>query len=749
MMLDLFQASAVAKKSSDKIDCLFAAAQSVAGMLMGKVAVSPKALQEIMTRVFGGSDASGAWQWKDAYEVLEIAQIKFMQKYADTLRSMKPEMVLTLLNNLQNLCPTHTKRSEESIAMQQFSTPATIGYIVALAARMNSGDTLLEPSAGTGMLAVMGSIYGSKLVLNELAEDRGKILARLFPKAILSAHNAEYLADRLDESLKPSVVVMNPPFSSSPNAASNRSGVTMQHIMAALQLLPAGGRLVTITGEGFSPFSAKYRPALVNLQQQANIRFSCGIDGKLYAKQGTTIATRLTVIDKIPADNPENFANYHESIDSVSGLLELVQKYVSARGNEPQPIIPVVSSIIPPTRPADTARVAMELEYLTREWLGGETVIGEGLYEAYEPQTVTIAGAMPHPSALVQSAAMASIASPKPTYRPHIYPDILNKGILSSPQFESLIYAGEAHGQMLKGWFAVNKETGIVTRTSEDDADAVQFRKGWYLGDGPGCGKGRQVAVILLDNWLKGRKKGIWVSKNDKLLEDARRDWVALGGKEAQIIPQWQFKLGTGITLSEGIIFTTYSTLKMQGKQDKKSRLAQVEERVQLIRPLNSSKMSKTAFADSGWKLTHEVRYLITGILLPVWSKLPAENVQVCRLQTDDGQKLLGRVVENHKIAAVLERFELTASIAELSPQEILQVVSSTRTAYPLKNGLEIKNVMIMGQNRIEIIGFREAQKDILKSLGCLTEMIQWKLRLFVPANDNAHLIIEQLLQVA
>ena len=56
---------------------------------------------------------------------------------------------------------------------------------------------------------------------------------------------------------------------------------------------------------------------------------------------------------------------------------------------------------------------------------------------------------------------------------------------------------------------------------------------------------------------------------------------------------------------------------------------------------------------------------------------------------------------------------------------------------------------MIMGQNRIEIIGFREAQKDILKSLGCLTEMIQWKLRLFVPANDNAHLIIEQLLQVA
>ncbi len=70
MIIDLFQKSS--PKSNDKIDCLFDAAESVLGLLTGKVSVSPKALQEIMTRAFGGSDASGAWQWKDAYEVLEI-----------------------------------------------------------------------------------------------------------------------------------------------------------------------------------------------------------------------------------------------------------------------------------------------------------------------------------------------------------------------------------------------------------------------------------------------------------------------------------------------------------------------------------------------------------------------------------------------------------------------------------------------------------------------------------------------------
>ena len=48
-----------------------------------------------------------------------------------------------------------------------------------------------------------------------------------------------------------------------------------------------------------------------------------------------------------------------------------------------------------------------------------------------------------------------------------------------------------------------------------DDAEnAVRFRRGWFLGDGTGAGKGRQVAGILLDNWLKGRRRAVWVSRN-------------------------------------------------------------------------------------------------------------------------------------------------------------------------------------------------------------------------------------------
>ena len=565
MMTDLFQAPS--SSPGNKTDSLFHAADSVLGLLTGKVSVSPKALQEMMTRAFGGSDASGAWQWKDAYEALEIAQVRFLQKYADTLCRMKPELALTLLENLQNLCPTHTRRSEESQEMQQFSTPVPIGYIASMAARLGSGDTMLEPSAGTGLLAIMGVMRGAGLILNELAADRHAILARLFPQAPLSAHNAEYLADYLDAAHKPSVVLMNPPFSASPNAATTRAGVTMQHLLSALRLLPEGGRLVAITGEGFSPFAAKWHAAFVNLQKEATVRFSAGIDGRLYAKHGTTMPTRLTVIDRIPAENPTVFASYHETAATLPALLALVQAHVPPRNNAPLSVMPAPVVSMPVKPSTQEQRLIALLEYQTRDWLGGQTAIGSGLYEPYEPQTIDIPGAHPHPSALVQSAAMASIAGPKPAYRPHIYRHMLDDGILSAPQFESLIYAGEAHSQFLEGQFTVDAKSGIVSRASFEDPDAVQFRRGWYLGDGTGCGKGRQVAGILLDNWLKGRRRGIWISKNDKLLEDAHRDWMALGGKESQIIPQWNFKQGTDIPLSEGILFTTYSTLRMAGKQ--------------------------------------------------------------------------------------------------------------------------------------------------------------------------------------
>jgi hypothetical protein len=98
------------------------------------------------------------------------------------------------------------------------------------------------------------------------------------------------------------------------------------------------------------------------------------------------------------------------------------------------------------------------------------------------------------------------------------------------------------------------------------------------LGDGTGAGKGRQSAGIILDNWLRGRRKAVWISKSDKLIEDAQRDWSALGMERLLVTPLSRFPKGKPITLSEGILFTTYATLRSDDRGEKVSRVKQIVE---------------------------------------------------------------------------------------------------------------------------------------------------------------------------
>lgn len=54
-------------------------------------------------------------------------------------------------------------------------------------------------------------------------------------------------------------------------------------------------------------------------------------------------------------------------------------------------------------------------------------------------------------------------------------------------------------------------------------------------GDGAGVGKGRTIAGIIFENYLKGRKKALWISVSNDLKYDAERDLQDIGASKIEV----------------------------------------------------------------------------------------------------------------------------------------------------------------------------------------------------------------------
>ena len=640
---------------SDKPARLLAAARILLNTLQAGHRLSATVLRVALTRAFGGTDAEGGWIWKDAYDAAEAAVVLFIRRYGSAMRreagpgAQGPVTMLAMLERLAALEPSHTRRSEEQVRLQQFSTPLPLAYAAVQAAMIRPGDRVLEPSAGTGILAVMAhcalrETASQRLYLNEIALTRAGLLEQLFPGVSVNRNNAETIADHLP-GLVPSVVLMNPPFSVSPGVERRRNDADLRHIRSAFSMLPPGGRLVAITSHSCIPESPAWKSAFRYLDPPAQAVFSIAIDGRAYARHGTSFDTRLTVLDRLTGEQNEHAGTAPSfdpaaTVPDAAALLAAVQAHVPPRPpltpkpgatqpgsgfslKPPPTVARKGNATTPDTRPTNRSGTAAAwgpvsvLQYSTPAATVDSSQSDTpdcdpqapaatqsptaGPYEPWLPTTVSIAGAKPHPTPLVQSAAMAAVDHPQPAYRPKLPVKVVAEGKLSDAQLESVILAGQAHDRRLpaeirigEGWETLQRVNGPAdtsaahgsTASSESDlpgespdevfSSPVRFRRGWMLGDGTGCGKGRQVAGIILDQWLRGNRRALWLSASDKLLEDTRRDWTALGGAESDVIPLGKIRPGQAIPARQGILFATYAMLRSRSRQGSPSRLKQI-----------------------------------------------------------------------------------------------------------------------------------------------------------------------------
>ena len=186
-----------------------------------------------------------------------------------------------------------------------------------------------------------------------------------------------------------------------------------------------------------------------------------------------------------------------------------------------------------------------------------------------------------------------------------------------------------------------------------------------------------------------------------------------------------------------------------------------IEPRLRLIRPTEASTVPAKIMEDTHWleadraafsaawteelaevpEFTETTLHIVAGLLLPIWKQLPQDETRVYRLQTDDGQRIIGRRVSPAWVATTL-----ADDAPQLTAAQVHALVLEGKTVVRLAEGMELHRSRVMGVNRIELSGFTEAAKDRLKADGFFSEIIAWKLRLFCPADSSGITVLDRLL---
>jgi len=438
-------------------------------------------------------------------ELTELAIVNEARKLAHHdgwTTKQKFDAIVDLYEHQVNL----SHRTSQSILLQQYSTPAPIGYLAGLFCKIDKLETkggyAFEPSAGNGLLTIAGN--PSRIYVNELDAFRN---LNLQTQGFANVWNRNAVDDFYDVHRTFNAVMTNPPFGKLNHKIkfNDYEFNTLEHVMAlrALETMADDGKASIIIG-GHTTWddrgriqAGKNRIFFNYLYHYYNVVDVLQIDGhKLYSRQGTSFNVRMILINgrkEIPNGASPVYDAYTDKV--ISTFEDLYDR------------VNIASSI-----PQTTTTMKANYKHLENEADDLLNLLGDDeLGMPYQPASTSCV--------------------------------VLNTQVPDSMGFETHSalekIRQEIGGDMdafVKHRLGYKSRMELCKALSAEQIDAVAVAiynieargQGMIIGDQTGIGKGR-IAASMIRYAVHQNLKPIFITEKANLFSDIYRDLVAIG----------------------------------------------------------------------------------------------------------------------------------------------------------------------------------------------------------------------------
>lgn len=462
-------------------------------------------------------------------ELTELAIVNQARKLAQDTGTVKEKFDAIVALYYAQVNISH--RTSQSMLLQQYSTPAPIGYIAGVFCAMEmlhkNGGYAFEPSAGNGLLTIAAK--PERVYVNELDKLRN---ANLKTQGFANVWNRDATQIFFDVQHSYDAVITNPPFGVLDKAVMYDTFPIrmLEHVMAlrALDTMSNNGRAAIIIG-GHTKWdergriqAGKNRIFFNYLYSRYHVKDVININGaKLYSRQGTSFDVRLILIDGrktpnllkgatyAPVFNPykdvevktfdELFERVMDSLPNVSSGGAYKYEYAMIKSND---------TMIKNDEDDLEKEALLLLANFEAPPLEG---LGEALNAPYEPASescVVLQTQVPDSMAFETKTAMQFIKEQ-------------TGGDIDNFVRHRLRYLTKAH---------------LCKVLSAEQIDAVAMaiyniearKQGMIIGDQTGIGKGR-VAAAMIRYAVLQNVKPVFLTEKANLFSDIYRDLSAIG----------------------------------------------------------------------------------------------------------------------------------------------------------------------------------------------------------------------------